>query len=64
MPTHLLSIIILEWARADDMDDNAIDLFVESKVSRILKDLKIKLSGIPFDEIDTMDLNETIVSEE
>ncbi|MDP3837411.1 MAG: hypothetical protein Q8Q54_00655, partial [Methylococcales bacterium] len=56
MPTHLLSTDILEWARADQMPDNAIDLFIESRVNHILTDLKTKLNGITFDEMDTMEM--------
>ena len=56
MPTHLLPTNLLEWARADDMPDNALDQFIESRVSAIIKDLRIKLSGLTFDEIDTMEL--------
>ena len=43
MPTHFLSINILEWARADEMPENAIDLFTESRAATILTDLKTKL---------------------
>ena len=39
------------------MPENAIDLFIESRVINILSDLKAKLKNITFDEIDTMDLN-------
>jgi hypothetical protein len=52
MPTHLLSINILECARADEMPENAIDLFIESRVATILTDLKTKLNGLTFDEMD------------
>jgi hypothetical protein len=62
--THFLSINILDWARADDMPDNALDLFIESRLSSILQDLKIKLSGITFDAIDTMEFKDAILNEE
>ena len=58
MPSHLLSSDILEWVRIDAMPDNAIDLFIEGGVNNILTDLKAKLNGITFDEIDTMDVNQ------
>lgn len=58
MHTHLLPSSILEWARADEMPENAIDLFVESRVENILLDLQVKLSGITFDELDTMEFNQ------
>ncbi|RLL34817.1 DUF262 domain-containing protein [Acinetobacter cumulans] len=54
MPTHLLSSEILDWARSGVLPDNAIDQFIESRVKNILTDLKIKLEGVTFDEIDTM----------
>lgn len=63
MPTHLLSPDILEWAREDEMPENAIDLFIESRVTAILANLKIKLNGLNFDEIDTIEVKETSVTE-
>jgi hypothetical protein len=57
MPTHLLSINILEWARADEMPENAIDIFVENRVNNILTDLKNKLTGVIFEEIDTIEMS-------
>lgn len=58
MPSHLLPSEILEWARAEEMPENAIDLFMEARVNNILVDLKAKLNGITFDEIDTMEISE------
>lgn len=55
LPSHLLSTQILDWARADEMPDNAIDLFIESRVDNILAELKVKLNGITFEEIDTIE---------
>lgn len=64
MPTHLLSINILEWARADEMPENAIDLFKESRVATILTDLKTKLNGLTFDEMDTKEMKEPVTTEQ
>ena len=64
MPTHLLSENILEWARAEEMPENAIDIFIESRVTNILTDLKTKLNGLTFDEMDTMEIKETATTEE
>ena len=64
MPTHLLSINILEWARADEMPENAIDIFIESRVATILTDLKTKLNGLTFDEMDTMEIKEPVTTEQ
>lgn len=55
LSSHLLSTQILEWARVDKMPDNAIDLFIENRVDNILANLKTKLSGITFEEMDTME---------
>ena len=63
MPTHLLSINILEWASADEMPENAIDLFIESRVATILTDLKTKLNGLTFDVMDTMEMKEPMTTE-
>lgn len=59
MSSHLLSGEILEWARGGELPDNAIDQFIESRTDRILTDLKTKLSGVTFDVIDTIEVNET-----
>jgi len=56
MPSHLLGNEILLWARCEMMPENAIDLFIESRVNNILENLKVKLCGITFDEIDTMEI--------
>ena len=60
MPSHLLSKEILSWVREGVLPDNAIDLFIESRVNNILSNLKIKLGGITFDEMDTMEKIESI----
>jgi len=60
MPTHLLSSEILDWVRNGVLPDNVIDQFIESRVKNILADLKYKLNGITFDEIDTMEVKEDI----
>lgn len=54
MSSHLLSSDILDWARCGTLPDNAIDQFIESRVNNILTDLKTKLNGVTFDEMDTM----------
>lgn len=53
MPTHLLPIEILEWARNEEMPVTALDLFIEKRVALIIENLRAKLSGISFEEIDT-----------
>jgi hypothetical protein len=53
MPTHLLPVKILEWARADSMPDNALDIFIDKRVGLIIDDLKKKLPVQNFEVIDT-----------
>lgn len=63
MPSHFLSSNILDWARSEKLPGNALDQFIESRVNNILADLKFKLDGITFDEIDTMEVKELMVTE-
>ena len=51
---------ILVWARNGTLPDNAIDQFIESRVNNILTDLKTKLNGLTFDEVDTMEVKGTV----
>lgn len=62
MASHYLPKEILEWARAEQMPENALDQFIEKRVESILADLRDKLTGIKFDVIDTWD--DSIKSEE
>jgi len=64
MPSHLLSREILDWARSGEFPDNAIDQFMESRVNNILTDLKTKLNGVTFDEMDTMEIKESVTAEQ
>ena len=64
MPSHLLSSDILDWARNGTLPDNAIDQFIESRVNNILIDLKTKLNGLTFDEMDTMEIKEAVTTEQ
>lgn len=64
MPSHLLSCEILDWARSGVFPDNAIDQFMESRVNNILTDLKTKLNGVTFDEMDTMEIKEPVTTEQ
>lgn len=60
LASHLLSKDILEWARKGALPDRAIDEFIESRVSNVLADLRAKLSGVTFDEMDTMEIKDTM----
>lgn len=53
MPTHYLPASILTWAREEKMPDNAIDTFIEERLNILLEDLRLKLTSISFDVIDT-----------
>lgn len=53
LESHLLSDDLLKWSRMDIMPDNALDIFIEKRVSTIIEGLKMKLAGIEFGEIDT-----------
>ncbi len=55
MASHYLSKEILEWARAEQMPENALDQFIEKRVDSILTELRDKLTGIRFEVIDTWD---------
>lgn len=64
MPSHLLSSEILDWARSGILPEDAIDKFIESRVTNIINDLKAKLNGLTFDEMDTMEVKETVMTEQ
>jgi hypothetical protein len=53
MHTHLLPTEILEWARNDNMPENALDIFIEKRVELIIDDLKKKIPVRLFEVIDT-----------
>lgn len=55
MPSHLLTDEVLDWARSGVLPENALDLFIESRVENILEALKQKLQGITFDTIDSIE---------
>lgn len=54
MPTHLLPVEILEWARAASMPDNALDIFIEKRIDLIIEELKKKLVDQSVEVIDTL----------
>lgn len=53
LESHLLSSKLIEWATQDNMPVNALDLFIEDRVSMIIEKLRDVLSGINFEVIDT-----------
>ena len=54
IPTHLLPMEILEWARTASMPFNALDIFIEKRIDLIIEDLNKKLSGQIIEVIDTL----------
>lgn len=61
MPTHLLPIEVLVWARNDNMPSNALDIFIEKRVDLIIDDLKRKLPNFSFNVMDTKQTSNTIM---
>ena len=53
LASHLSSPMLVEWSNQESMPANALDLFIEDRVSNIIEKLKIILSDINFDVIDT-----------
>ena len=54
VPSHLLPLELLHWARQGQLPANAIDLFIEARVDKILNALRERLPGIQVSEIDTL----------
>ena len=63
MSTHFLPMEILEWARADNMPENALDIFIEKRVDLIIDELVNKLPIPNFEVIDTALIAEQIPTE-
>ena len=53
MPSHLLPSEILDWARNGNMPSNALDIFIERRLTLIIEDIKRKLDGLSIEEIDS-----------
>ena len=53
LKSHLLSSKLIEWSTLESMPENALDLFIEDRVSIIIEKLRDILSGINFEVIDT-----------
>lgn len=50
---HLISPKILEWSREAVLPETGLDEFIELRVDSVINKLQEKLSGIPFEVIDT-----------
>jgi hypothetical protein len=53
LETHLVPLEILEWAREEEMPEDALDQFIERRIDLMIEELRSKLSGVTFDVIDT-----------
>ena len=51
--THLLPDLLVEWAGAGEMSDDALDRFIDARLELVLTRLREYLAGIPFQVIDT-----------
>jgi len=58
--SHLISPEILEWAKQQKLPDDGLDQFIEKRLESVLKLLKSKLAGIPFEIIDTKEQGELL----
>ena len=51
--THLLPDLLVEWARAEIMPEDALEQFVEARLELVLRSLQEYLQGITFELVDT-----------
>ena len=51
--THLLSDALADWARSDEMPEEALDVFIESRLDLVLARLGELLGDVPMEVIDT-----------
>ena len=56
--THLLPDIIIDWADQKKLPGNGLDRFIENRIDLVIDDLKGKLQGIKFTEIDTKEASD------
>jgi len=53
LQSHLLSPKLIEWSKQENMPENALDLFIEDRVSIIIENLRSILFDINFEVMDT-----------
>lgn len=51
--THLLPDLIIEWSKAAEMFDDALERFIDARLELVLTHLREYLPGIPFEVMDT-----------
>ena len=50
---HLVPKILLNWSRADELPENALDQFIEARINLFVEAIRNKLDGIEFQVVDT-----------
>lgn len=58
LSSHLLPKQLLKWARMNEMPDDALDQFIETRIEMVLQELKNQLEGITLEVIDTKEIIE------
>ena len=53
MPEHFLPKELVEWVKDEKLPEDAINTFIEKRIDLIEAEVRKKLSGIAFQEIDT-----------
>jgi len=56
--SHILPEKLVEWARLEDMPEDALDQFIEKRVEMVIEELQGILSDIHFEIIDTKEKTE------
>lgn len=51
--SHILPNELLEWSRLESMPDDALDQFIEKRVDMIIEELRMMMSGVNIEVIDT-----------
>ena len=60
LTSHLLPKQMLDWARMEEMPDDALDQFIETRIEMVLSALKEQLEGITIEIIDTKEQVEEV----
>ena len=51
--THLLPDLLVEWAKAEDMPEGALEQFVNARLELVAQTLQAYLQGVTFELVDT-----------
>ncbi len=55
--SHLLPEQILEWSSKEEMASDALDTFIESRIEKVISELRKQLKDITIEVIDTKDIS-------